>query len=124
MEIFHLKLRSRKRVTCDPGTYWITAIIDPVDGELDTDDNVCTSLSSVTVSVPAGGEVTAFSTLAIILALRSLLSHVIPLITLTTIMAAASTLIAYALHRKKRRRYLPTTFLPPDRENLKQTRRN
>jgi len=85
-----------------PGIYWITAVIDPVDGELDTDDNACTSETAVTVNAPVGGEIIALSPLAIALALRSALELLIPLITLAAIIAAASTLIAYIIYKKRR----------------------
>ena len=85
------------------GTYWITAVIDPVDGELDTDDNACTSLTSVTVSARVGGEITALSPLAIVLALMSLIKLMIPLTTLLMIIAAVATLLAAYIIRKKKK---------------------
>ena len=87
-----------------PGTYWITAVILPVEGELDTDDNVCRSLASVTISAPVGGEITAFSPLIILLALRSLIKLQIPLMTLTLAAAIASALTIYIVHRRRKRR--------------------
>jgi len=85
-----------------PGTYWITAVIDPVDGELDTDDNACTSQTAVTVNAPVGGEIIALSPLAIALALRNVIELLTPLITLAAIIAAISTLIAYIIYKKRR----------------------
>lgn len=39
-----------------PGTYWISANALPVEGELDTDDNTCTSMTAVIVrAAPVGG---------------------------------------------------------------------
>jgi subtilase family serine protease len=39
-----------------PGTYWISAHALPVEGELDTDDNACTSMTAVIVkAAPVGG---------------------------------------------------------------------
>jgi hypothetical protein len=39
-----------------PGTYWISAHALPVEGELDTDDNTCTSMTEVIVrAAPVGG---------------------------------------------------------------------
>ena len=87
-----------------PGTYWITAVILPVEGELDTDDNVCTSLASVIISAPVGGEITTFSPLIILLVLRSLIKLLIPLMTLTLAAAIASALTIYIVHRRRKRR--------------------
>jgi len=42
-----------------PGTYWIEIRVLPVTGELDTDDNVCTAETPVSVLVYVGGDVVA-----------------------------------------------------------------
>lgn len=43
----------------DPGTYWIEVRALPVNGEIDTNDNTCTTETPVTVveKIPVGGEI-------------------------------------------------------------------
>ena len=69
----------------------------------DTDDNVCTSQIAVTVNAPVGGEITALSPLAIVLALMSLIKLMIPLTTLLMIIAAVATVLAAYIIRKKKK---------------------
>ena len=50
------------------------------------------------------GEITAFSPWIILLALRSLVKLLIPLMTLTLAAAIASALTIYIVHRRRKRR--------------------
>ncbi len=48
-----------------PGTYWISAHALPVEGELDTDDNACTSMAAVIIrAAPVGGIIVQIESLA------------------------------------------------------------
>ncbi len=81
-----------------PGTYYIDARAIPVDGELDTDDNACTSIAVVTVKAsppaPIGG--------IVVDAVDSLINN--PCIPIGIAAIAAATVLATALFLKRERK--------------------